>query len=89
MLRYRKGKTPSCLAALQSTPGAKWSSLGGTERSEIRSALTRDQGGLCAYCQRRLPAEDHADVTRGFKIEHWEARAEEQGDFQWRHLLGA
>ncbi len=88
MLRYRKGKPPSCLAELQSTPGAKWSSLGAAERSEIRSALTRDQGSLCAYCQRRLPAEGDAAVAHAYKIEHWEARSEEQGDFQWRHLLG-
>ena len=88
MLRYRKGKTPSCLADLQSTPGAKWSSLGAAERSQIRSALTRDQGGLCAYCQRRLPAEGDAAAAHGFRIEHWEARSEELGDFHWRHLLG-
>ena len=89
MLRYPKGKAPSCLAELQATPGAKWSSLGAAERGEIRSALARDQGRLCAYCQRRLPAEGDAAVAHGFKIEHWEARSKEQGnDFQWRHLLG-
>lgn len=83
MLRYSKGKEPACLAGWQATPQANWNSLGGAERGQIREALLRDQGALCAYCQRRI-----ANDEKRMKIEHWEARSEGGGQLQWSNLLG-
>jgi uncharacterized protein (TIGR02646 family) len=83
MLRYAKGKAPACLTGWQATRGATWDSLSAAEKGEIREALVRDQGMLCAYCQRRIAAE-----APRMKIEHWDARSSGGAYFQWRNLLG-
>jgi len=58
MIRYAKSAQPARLTALAATPGIDWNALGAGDRDPIRAALVRDQGGLCAYCQR--PDEDRA-----------------------------
>jgi uncharacterized protein (TIGR02646 family) len=78
------------LTALAATPSMTWAGLGAGDRGPIRGALVRDQGGLCAYCQRRIEA--HEDPVTGLsrmKIEHWIPRAEsEEHHFTWSNLLG-
>lgn len=84
MLRYSKGAPPRCLTTLSATPNTSWDSVHGSQRDEIRVCLVRDQGSLCAYCQRRIRA------TGGtMKIEHWNARSHGGAHFQWTNLLGA
>jgi len=78
------------LTALAATPDMTWDGLGARDRSPIREALVRDQGGLCAYCQRRIEA--HEDPVTGrsqMKIEHWIPRAESaEHHFIWSNLIG-
>lgn len=94
MIRYRKGPTPSAdpddrapdgakvLLEASSTPGMDWD--GFHERQPVREALVRDQRGLCAYCQRRIEADD------AMHIEHWVARSAstKADEFRWANLLG-
>lgn len=90
MIRYEKGAAPANLTALTATPGIDWNSLGRGDREPLRAALVRDQGGLCAYCQRRVSRDD--DPTTGWsqmKIEHWASRsAPGSRPLAWSNLLG-
>ncbi len=86
MLRYTKGAAPKVLTGWQATPGADWDSLSAAEKDEVRSALLRDQGHLCAYCQRRIPTKDGR-----MKVEHWHAQSaeeEKKGTLRWLDMLG-
>lgn len=88
MISYRKGPTPTnapganVLVEAASTPGMDWD--GFHERQCVREALVRDQRGLCAYCQRRIAADD------SMHIEHWVARSMSipADHFRWTNLLG-
>jgi len=90
MIRYHKGPAPRRLTDLAATPGSSWDALGAEDRNVIREALVRDQGALCAYCQRRIRT-DRADTTGAvqMKIEHWIPRSESaEHHFRWTNLLG-
>jgi uncharacterized protein (TIGR02646 family) len=90
MIRYTKGAPPVRLTSLAATPGVTWAGLGAGDRDPIRAALVRDQGGLCAYCQRRITI-DEDPVTRLslMKIEHWIPRATSpEHHLTWSNLLG-
>ena len=90
MICYAKGPPPARLTALTTTPEMTWAGLGTADRDPIRIALVRDQGGLCAYCQRRIATD--TDPTTGLsrmKIEHWIPRsASAAHHFTWSNLLG-
>jgi uncharacterized protein (TIGR02646 family) len=83
MLRYPKGAPPNVLTGWQATPGADWDSLPAADKDKVRDALLRDQGSLCAYCERRIHAKD-----RRMKVEHWQAQAGGGGPLRWSNLLG-
>lgn len=98
MIRYTKGPAPRKLTTLAATPRIDWDGLGAADRAPIRAALVRDQGWLCAYCQRRITMDEDAETGRSqMKIEHWlprnpagsDARTETT-DHQllWSNLLG-
>ncbi len=103
MIRYQKGSEPSCLRELRGR-SCSWGDAGNAERKEMRKALIRDQGALCAYCQRRisLPERDlrvsegecaaPPDESTDMRIEHRVARNQRDGDegghFIWNNLLG-
>lgn len=88
MLPITKGRAPAGLGLLQATPGASWSSVSGEQKEEMRTAAIAEQGGLCAYCMRRIRGErDHkgdVDCT----IEHWAARSSGADPFHWPDMLG-
>ncbi len=90
MIRFRKGARPRELTELAATPGAGWDSVGAAQKAALRAAARRDQGGLCAYCQRRLPPD--GDGPPGMKIEHWVPRSDPQRGAQealrWANMLG-
>ncbi len=90
MICYAKGPPPARLTALASTPGMTWAGLGAEDRDPIRIALVRDQGGLCAYCQRRITAgEDPTTGRSQMKIEHWIPRTvSADHHLTWSNLLG-
>jgi uncharacterized protein (TIGR02646 family) len=93
MLGIKKGKEPACMVALRTTPGAKWSSVGGKEKRQIVATLHTEQRGLCAYCMGalRLAAVDqegNVSMPKGAAtVEHWHARSDGGSDFDWRNLL--
>jgi uncharacterized protein (TIGR02646 family) len=99
MLRYRKGPSPKNLSLLQASPGMVFDGLGAADRDPIRAALVRDQGALCAYCQRRIRSEpDPSTGLSPMKIEHWAAQTPGEAQppasagaayaLQWTNLLG-
>jgi len=84
MLRYQKGLEPEELKKMRSTPGSSYGSLGAIDRDAIRAALVRDQGALCAYCQRRIHASSEA-----MEIEHWLSRSQHSDQqLNWNNMLG-
>jgi uncharacterized protein (TIGR02646 family) len=83
MLRYAKGQAPKGLTGWQATPDAGWESLSAADKDKVREALLRDQGRLCAYCQRRIPLKDGR-----MKVEHWSAQSGGEGELRWTNLLG-
>ncbi len=91
MIRYVKGPAPARLTSLTATPGIDWDGLGADDKQPLREALVRDQGALCAYCQRRIAAAIEPATGRSrMKIEHWAARSDHGEDRQlaWSNLLG-
>lgn len=98
MIRYTKGPAPRQLTTLAATPRMDWDGLRAADRAPIRAALVRDQGWLCAYCQRRITPEEDVQTGRSqMKIEHWLPRNPAGSDtrsgttdhhFLWSHLLG-
>jgi uncharacterized protein (TIGR02646 family) len=83
MLRFAKGAQPSVLVGWQATPNAGWDSLSATDKDAVREATLRDQGHLCAYCQRRIPTRDGR-----MKVEHWLAQSGGKDVLRWSNLLG-
>ena len=79
MLPIDKGKPPRELAdakrRIKGTPDAvlNWEGLDGHERKAVLRSLIDEQGGLCAYCTRRI-SEENAHV------EHWIPRSFGTGD---------
>ena len=83
MLRYAKGPAPKVLTGWQAKPNADWDSLPAGDKDQVRDALLRDQGHLCAYCQRRIPTRDER-----MKVEHWLAQSGGKDKLRWGNLLG-
>ncbi|MFH1464776.1 MAG: hypothetical protein ABIO70_10355 [Pseudomonadota bacterium] len=83
-----KGEEPGCLPKLRAELGADWGNVYGDQKEEMRKALCRDQGFVCAYCQSRIaPREDGEGPLA--RVEHWETRALNPARvFDWRNLLG-
>lgn len=80
MIRYAKGPEPKALVEWRATPGATWESV--TSRV-LHEDVLRDQGDLCAYCQRRIRS------GASMHVEHWRARSTHEGEqLRWRNLLG-
>lgn len=84
MITASKGPTPRCLIALAATPGATWDSVHSDQKAEIRKGLARDQGTLCAYCQRRSPPAEGS-----MRIDHWHSRSDGGAQFEWSNLVGS
>lgn len=84
MISAPKGPAPVCLTTLAATPNADWDSVHGDQKQAVRDALVRDQGALCAYCQRRVHATEAA-----MRIDHWHSRSAGGGIFEWNNLIGS
>lgn len=97
-----RGREPGCLAdtrreAERVTQEAQrdclastdWSLIETTCKDSIRAKLCEDQGGLCAYCMRRIQPVGYRQTTaaNGSKIEHLAARSEAPNQmFDWENL---
>ena len=64
MIYICKGREPASLTQYRQTEGAYFD--GYENKDELRDALLRDQGYLCAYCMRRISNDRFR-----MKIEHW------------------
>jgi uncharacterized protein (TIGR02646 family) len=91
MWRVRKGQEPHCLADVRREVGRieaeagsplkdRWAEIKDC-KDALQRAVRRDQGGLCAYCGGRLPAN--------MKIEHFVPRSVDPNSIlEWSNLLG-
>lgn len=71
MLLIKKGREPASLTKYRKTKGAPppcYDSAPAEVKNDIRKALLRDQGCLCAYCMREISVSD-------MKIEHVRPRS--------------
>lgn len=64
MRKIEKGREPAAWTARRMTPGAVYEAV-----PELREALLREQGHICAYCMGRIPAKD-MDGRVSSRIEH-------------------
>lgn len=76
MIQINKGIEPIKWTAKKTTPGfTEYEAI-----PELRDALLIEQGYICAYCMRRLPARD-VNVDATSKIEHIKSQ-EDRSDLQ-------
>lgn len=80
MIWIQKGIEPPSLTQYRCQPHAYYD--GYSYKDELREALLRDQGYICAYCMRRIRNERNT-----MKIEHWKPQSSlhteaEKLDFQ-------
>ena len=55
---------------------------------EVREQLMRDQGNLCAYCQRRIPCTMAQPHLPDMHVEHWRTQShDDESTRQWSNLL--
>lgn len=83
MILIKKGSEPRSLTEYKMQKGAYYD---GCNKGEIREALLREQGYLCAYCMRRI---DNNPTT--MKIEHWKVQSEmktEKEKMDFKIMLG-
>lgn len=84
MIFIQKGKEPESLTSYKKQPHASYA--GYEEKEELREALLRDQGYICAYCMRRIENDRYS-----MKIEHWKAQSQletEEEKLDFRIMLG-
>lgn len=84
----QKSNEPQGLLAFRKTTSINrnYETLPSDVKNELRTALVRDQGGLCCYCMGRI--RDHAVAAR---IEHWKSQAAhtDEDSIAWPNLLAA
>lgn len=64
MILIKKSSEPKSWTAYRLTPGTKYE-----PNDDLREALLRDQGYICAYCMRRIPVTDKG-TDETMRIEH-------------------
>lgn len=64
MIYIQKGKEPESWTLKRLTPNAVYEATSG-----LRESLLKEQGYICAYCMRRIPAKD-GKIDATSKIEH-------------------
>lgn len=67
MLHIKKGKEPRSLAEYKNTATATYDDY--REKDDVRTALLKEQHGLCAYCMCRI------NNTSNLHIEHYEPQS--------------
>lgn len=88
MRLIRKGPEPPLLLAYRKTRGARYDGLPGDAKTELRSALVRDQLGLCCFCMQRV--EPAVAPVLKVKIAHLiPQKVDGLRDLEWSNLLAA
>lgn len=88
MLGILKGPEPEALRRYrETTPGATYA--GFADRELVRASLREEQGGLCAYCMRRVRNIRDQEGAIDLTIEHWSAQSTDATRaLHWVDLLG-
>lgn len=92
MIRITKGPEPRQLIELRAsenrTPQPRLDQVASSGLKQVlREATSRDQGGICCYCQTRIKPQ-----VAGMKIEHFEPQSSPRGAdmrLDWQNLHGA
>ena len=63
MNKISKGREPQAWLEYRKTPGAAFDAI-----PELKAALLEEQGHLCAYCMRRIPAQ--GETGEQMRVEH-------------------
>lgn len=80
MLLINKGKEPNSLIEYKKQADACYENF--RDKDDIRDALLRDQGYLCAYCMKRIDKSN-------MKIEHYKPQSKYGDlDLDYRNMLG-
>lgn len=80
MLLIKKGEEPNSLKEYKKQTNACYENF--RDKDDIREALLRDQGYLCAYCMKRI------DKSK-MKIEHYKSQSDyDYLDLDYRNMLG-
>lgn len=86
MLLIKKGIEPRELSARRNQGADRYDQLLGSDLEAIRTALIREQRGVCCYCMGRIRWEQNA----GMRIEHFQSRVDHPSlHLAWGNLLGA
>ena len=67
-MHIRKSAEPKEWTEYKNIPGVQFSGI-----PALQESLYREQGYLCAYCERRIPVRDKMS-TEDHRIEHWHCR---------------
>lgn len=67
-MHIRKSAEPKEWTKYKNIPGVQFSGI-----PALQESLYREQGYLCAYCERRIPVRDKMS-TEDHRIEHWHCR---------------
>lgn len=86
MLGIKKGSEPPEMRLYrETTPQATY---GGMPKPAVRQALHRDQGGLCAYCMRRIYDNPPSGTQIRLTIEHWSPQStDDTRTLHWPDLM--
>ena len=78
-----KGKEPRSLTAHRGMGHSSYDNY--QDKDELRTALVKEQRGLCCYCMGRIGSD-----RKRMKIEHWQCQANyPDKQLSYRNLLGA
>lgn len=76
MITIKKGQEPRSLTIFKAKGGEKFDNLDAKTKEDIREALLKEQGFLCAYCMRRIGRDKNEDgYYKDVKIEHIKPRS--------------
>ncbi|MCL2424893.1 MAG: TIGR02646 family protein [Oscillospiraceae bacterium] len=72
VINKRSGEPPE-LSRYRKTMGATYDDLKGDPKQKVRESLVKEQGGICAYCMKRIQA-----TSEDMKIEHYLPKAKKE-----------
>lgn len=77
-MHIRKSAEPKEWTEYKNIPGVQFSGI-----PALQESLYREQGYLCAYCERRIPVRDKMS-TEDHRIEHWHCRDKYPDEVLWK-----
>ena len=97
MRHIAKGKAPSTLVATAKASTTNLKSVASArvayeqlDKGEVRTRLSEDQGGLCAFCMGRIDPGKRDEGRPTIRIAHWKpVDADPSLALDWKNLLGS